>query len=99
MCLHGQQSDLWDGLKDRDSSFLKNVWEILFPKQQGARIPNAIYQWVEEVSTPKLRILTPELWDFRTVIFHKTVADFLPIPPLEWCLIVLDKRHKRSPHS
>jgi len=91
MCLKRQQSELWDGLKDRDPTFLRDLWIALFGAKTKNRIRRAVYQWVEHSARSRLRILTPEGWVAKAGE-AKDLREFLPIPSPEWCVIVRDKR-------
>jgi hypothetical protein len=92
LCLKQAQRELWEGLKDRDSTFLRDVWNILFAAQKDARTGNAVFQWVEDASDSRLRILTPESWAVERLNQSKLIQDFLPIPSSEWCVLVTNER-------
>ena len=90
MCLRTEAQELWEGAKERDPSFLKNLWEIIFPdrKRTGSR-EQVICKWVEDDS--RLLILSPSGWldlggynqeNRRIILKH------VPDPGLEWKVIV-----------
>ena len=95
LCLKQEQFEIWDGLKDRDPTFLRDVWSILFPAQKEAQTSNAIYEWVEDPTDSRLRILTPESWSASRPHKSKDLHDILPIPSPEWCVTVTDERMVR----
>jgi len=97
LCLQQEQRELWEGLRDRDPAFMVGLWSILFEARREARTSNAIYQWVEDASDSRLRILTPGSWTLKTQRNSKDLHEFLPVPPPEWCVFVADQRFTWPP--
>jgi hypothetical protein len=50
MCLAAEQHEIWDGLGDREPSFLPTVWNIVFGTQVNpkAEPQQGLLQWVED---------------------------------------------------
>ena len=94
MCLHASQSDLWDGLGDRDASFLSTALAIasgLEPNSKHQPRPKVV-DWVEGVGKSYLRILTPMRWEsYSHPGGTSKIADHLPDPGPDWTLIVEDE--------
>jgi hypothetical protein len=89
-CLSKAAADLWDGIKERDPSFLPELWSQLF--RQGSR-PIArprfvLLHWFQGTN-PRLRVLSPEGW--RVLKADKSqdrpeIESFLPDPGPDWRL-------------
>jgi hypothetical protein len=94
LCLEQERSELWDGLKDRDRSFLEGLWTLIFEGQKESATSKAVYQWVEDGSDSRLRVLTPESWSTKRLDKSKDLHDVLPIPSSEWCVFVNDERYR-----
>jgi hypothetical protein len=63
LCLEHALNELWDGLKERDPQFLKEVWRTVFGPSADREQPwREVCQWVEDVPNSRLRVLTPEGW-------------------------------------
>ncbi len=64
LCLRQEKSDLWDGLKDRDPSFLIDLWRVVFGGKSGSGKHSfpPLYEWVENPTSSRLRILSPAGW-------------------------------------
>lgn len=106
MCLSRESSELWDGLKDRDPTFLPDLWEIVFPDSRGIGAKEKVLcHWVEGLSDSRLRILTPNGWaalsyykEHDRTLFNK----YLPNPGVEWRVTVKIKsclRHHCRSHT
>ncbi len=84
--------DIWEGLIDRDSSFLTELWQIVFESHSKSRSRRATSICLLEdifpssTSGSQLHVLTPEKW----VIYTKEndIERYLPDPGPEWQLVV-----------
>ncbi len=91
MCLRGESQELWDGLNDRDPTFLVKLWELVFPKRRGAApSEKVICMWVEDGSDSKLWILSPVAWAELSPYDEedsRIIMKQLPDPGPEWKVI------------
>ncbi len=99
LCLQNSAKELWDGLQERDASFLQDVWELLFrhPSRSSRDLQIPICQWMEDVPNSRLRILTPKGWNtIRALNADVELARHLPDPGLEWQLVSTEKSGYRT---
>jgi hypothetical protein len=86
--IQSEATELWNGLNDRDPSFLDDVWRLLFPtrnrRQSGVAAP--ILTWREESMRNCLNRLTPEGWSI--IMRHEEIVALLPPPGDDWTLRV-----------
>jgi hypothetical protein len=92
LCLRSESHELWDGLKDRDPTFLPDLWEVVFPdRRENSSKVKVICQWVEGVPESRLRILSPTGWlalRCHNENDYAVIMKYLPDPGLEWKVIV-----------
>jgi len=96
MCLAGGQSDIWDGLKERDQSFLPTLLDVVFgiKPDPGGPARLEIAEWVEEANeSSRLRILTPHGWKaYRIGKETLKIEEYLPDPGPNWTVTLDDTR-------
>jgi hypothetical protein len=100
MCLCNQTQDLWNGLADRDPSFLGDLWKLVFgslskSKRQLAR---PILRIREHGN--RLDVLTPEGWavlDVTNDSDSRQIKKYLPDPGPEWKIVVKPLRKRKQP--
>lgn len=83
-CLQKDLKDLWEGLKERDPTFLEDVWQVLFPKSSAPGRPVVLF-WVQGSNT-RLRVLSPQGWIIHEWTKVEEVRKHLPYPGKEWVL-------------
>jgi len=90
-CLNNQAIDLWDGLKDRDSLFLEELWGLLFKSRSRSDLksPIPVCQWIDEGYITKLNVLTPEQWSSYDWGIKEHREQYLPDPGPEWRLEIV----------
>jgi len=96
LCLQADARELWDGLPDRDESFLHQLWIVLFGPDSPTR--HVLY-WLETTADDHLRILTPKSWTaVRPSLqdYNKRLHEYMPMPSEDW-LIRLDNLQSGSP--
>jgi len=91
-CLQAEQHELWDGLLERDASFLKDLWKVVsLPAiRTTSGTVRSVFQWVES-SYPgsRLRELSPNGWAAHSwTKAEKRLAELLPEVDTEWTLEV-----------
>jgi hypothetical protein len=64
LCIESQKWDLWDGLKDRDSSFLVSLWGVLrpVPGEPDVGRTEKILQWISSGNESTFHELSPNGW-------------------------------------
>lgn len=91
-CLRDESQELWDGLNDRDPTFLRNLWDLVFPDRKGTGSRDkVICKWVEDLDDSRLCVLSPNGWlDLYCYDqgHHLEIIKHLPDPGLEWKVIV-----------
>jgi hypothetical protein len=96
MCLQAEQVDIWNGLSDRDSSFLPAVWSIVFGAEASSQTGPEVLQWVEASIDPRLRSLTPGGWGaYRLRDKETKVEKYLPDPGADWTVTLDDEGSKQ----
>ncbi len=103
MCLAAEQSDIWDGLRERDESFLPTVWKIILgtdlTSERQSKPPEVI-EWVESPTSSRLRILTPQGWNaHRPHERWSTITEYLPDPGPDWTILLSEQREKEVADS
>jgi hypothetical protein len=98
-CVSKSSQELWNGLRERDASFLSRLWEslgLITPRRRG-HAPRGLY-YLKGRSYLSASVLTPEGWE--EVGGQKAVLDYLPEPGPEWTLtIVPNDEHEREEAS
>lgn len=91
-CLKAQANELWDGLRDRDPTFLQDLWEVLFPEREQIKAKEkVICQWVEPAGRGRLCILSPSGWlalKSGEEQDYLVIKKYIPNPGSEWKVIV-----------
>jgi hypothetical protein len=98
MCLQAEQSDLWDGLSERDPSFLPTLWNTVFGGDIESRHwpLQGVFEWVEASANSRLRVLTPTGWGvYRTYEHFSKIKEYLPDPGTEWTVVLDDERSRQ----
>jgi len=91
LCLCREARDLWSGLADRDPSFLRDLWELIFGSlsKSSQQLASPILRIRERES--KLDVLTPKGWavlDGLNDSDSKQIKKYLPDPGPEWRIVV-----------
>jgi hypothetical protein len=98
MCLRNQQIDLWNGLKDRDASFLPTALSLALRQEtnSNSQPPLEVVQWVEAPVSSRLRILTATGWNsYEHYKNQSKTAEYLPDPGPHWTILLEDDRNKQ----
>ena len=91
MCLQGVQAGIWDGLKERDPSFLPTALKAVSAS-------NGIFQWVEDTVDSRLRLLTADGWLVHRPKKDSKIGEYFPEPGAEWVITLddfLTKQYER----
>src|SRR5208283_1226111 len=94
LCLQRGQHDLWNGLLDRDPSFLKDLWNTVssLSARINPGIAQGIFQFVEEPSDSRLRRLSPTGWTaYRSLSNAAELKEYLPQVTSDWQLEIQHK--------
>ena len=101
LCLVGAAADLWDGLTERDVTFLPALWGRLLEKRSKAARPSqsVICYWIQELARTRLVVISPEGWhefrrDREKDVPH--IEHHLPDPGPDWRLDV-EVTYKKDP--
>jgi hypothetical protein len=64
VCMESRRWDLWEGLNDRDPSFLGSLWKALqsVPEERAKNGPGTVLQWVSSGNESALHKLSPDGW-------------------------------------
>ncbi|HBH81503.1 MAG TPA: hypothetical protein DDY39_16885 [Nitrospira sp.] len=89
MCLRRESRELWEGLKEKDQTFLRNLWEVIFSgSYETSSRERAICMWVEdEFDESRLCVLTPSGWldlDPLDKQDNNKISNYLPDPGPDW---------------
>lgn len=98
MCLQAEQSDLWDGPSDRDPTFLPTLWKMIFGAgvELRDRPLQEVFEWVEDSSSSRLRVLTQTGWNvYRVYKDSSKIEEYLPDPGTDWTLVLDDERSRQ----
>lgn len=81
------KGEQWDLLKERDSSFLPQLWALLFGPEEAEKRASVCH-WMENRGHCGLRVLNPDGWLTLTNWRDESsrFAQFLPRPSVEWSL-------------
>lgn len=97
-CISTSGQELWNGLRERDASFLSRLWESLglMTPHRGGRAPRRLY-FLKNYTYLSASVITPEEWEEAGR--PKAMPDYLPDPGPEWTLTVApdDERERASP--
>jgi hypothetical protein len=91
MCLQEVQIEIWEGLKERDPSFLPAALKAVSASK-------GVVYWVEHSSDPRLRLLTADGWSVHRRTKDNRIAEYLPEPGVEWVITVEDFLTRRHEH-
>jgi hypothetical protein len=99
-CLNRAAADLWDGLKERDASFLPEVLGRLLRRGSSSSRPSNLIlcQWVGSGS--RLRVLSPDGWKVYGADLKEDqdqIEHYLPDPGPNWRLEI-DITEKADPY-
>lgn len=77
--------DLWNGIAERDPSFLTAVWQTLFGGEARDNDDNylQIYFWNDQATNSVLRVVNPTNW---ALVSHRGLKEYLQNPSDEWML-------------
>ena len=77
------QKDIWEGLRDRDSGFLMELWQTVFGRAIKLRAqPRRVCLWMQEPTRLRLRAVSPDGWDVHTRT--ESIERYMPTPSIEW---------------
>lgn len=78
--------ELWETLKNEASSFLEELWQILFGWSSNAPEEHhkSLCVWLENPHNPRLGILSPSGWIMHDQL--STIEQYIPRPGREWYL-------------
>lgn len=86
-CLRENLKELWDGLKDREPSFLKTLWQKVFSQNSSSVLGlKIILVFPGRINDMRLRIASLNKWEI--IEDQKEVAFLLPDPGPEWKLTI-----------
>lgn len=103
-CFQAGANDLWDGLKDRDPSFLNDLWVLLFSlrSETATKLPIPICRIRENGA--ELDVLSSDGWSSYgegTFDDKKHIRQYLPDPSSHWYLrqVPVDSSSVKNKHS
>ncbi len=101
MCLRRESRVLWEGLKEKDQTFLPNLWEVIFSgSYETSSRERVICMWVEDEigGESGLCVLTPRGWlDLAGLDREDKIKKYLPDPGSDWKVIIHHpQRHGRK---
>lgn len=89
MCMKDNMKELWNGLTDREPSFLKTIWQKVFSGNSPSKLMTRIILVGPNTYTAEgrnIRITSPDKWE--TIENLEAVPAFLPNPGPEWKLTI-----------
>lgn len=72
--------ELWLGARERDSTFVRALWKLLFPKQPSS----VVCLWIDGPSSWRLRVVGSDGW--ATYKERGEIVRWMPDPGLAWRL-------------
>lgn len=81
----GYARSLWNGVAERDRTFLEEIWRLAFPMLAESTAKAQPLYFLSHVVSPTLvEVITPECWLFTT--HFSDLSNFLPDPGRDWKL-------------